>query len=53
MKPVLHRGKLLLATTALACAGLATSAAATNPAHAPGRRARPARRIREACDESR
>jgi hypothetical protein len=34
MKPVLHRGKLLIATTALACGGLAASAAATQPAQA-------------------
>jgi hypothetical protein len=34
MKPVLHRGKLLIATMALTCAGLAASAAATPSAQA-------------------
>jgi hypothetical protein len=34
MKPVLHRSKLLIATMALACAGLAASAAATPSAQA-------------------
>jgi hypothetical protein len=34
MKPVLHRGKLLIATTALACGGLAASVAATQAAQA-------------------
>lgn len=34
MNPPLHRGKLLIVTTALACGGLAASAAATQPAQA-------------------
>ena len=34
MNPPLHRGKLLIVTTALSCAGLAASAAATQPAQA-------------------
>lgn len=34
MKPVLHRGKLLILTTAPACGDLAASAAATQAAHA-------------------
>ena len=34
MKPVLHRGKLLVVTMALACGGLAASVAATQAAHA-------------------
>jgi hypothetical protein len=32
MKPVLHRGKLFIVTMALACGGLAASAAATQVA---------------------
>jgi hypothetical protein len=34
MNPLLHRGKLLIVTTALACGGLAASAAAAQVAHA-------------------
>jgi hypothetical protein len=34
MKPVLHRGKLLIVTMALACGGLAASAAATQAGQA-------------------
>jgi hypothetical protein len=34
MKPVLHHGKLLIATMAVACGGLAASAAVTHPAQA-------------------
>jgi hypothetical protein len=34
MKPLLHRGKLLILTTALACGGLGASAAATQAAQA-------------------
>lgn len=34
MKSVLHRGKLLILTTALACGGLAVSAAATQATQA-------------------
>jgi hypothetical protein len=34
MKPLLHRGRLLIVTMALACGGLAVSVVATPVAHA-------------------
>jgi hypothetical protein len=34
MKPVLHRGKLLILTMALACGGLVATVAAAQAAHA-------------------